>query len=240
MNSWGSEWGNAGFTWIRYQDFAQVVKYAYELIPNKTNSLPESTISKEIVLSGAVQMSLASGVQIPVIANTTSPTRGVVVKKVQAQTTGTHYQTQQGYPSGTRYRLYLSNEQAVYAYVLASDLTGAVGLLFPPDAQTSPYLSYAGNAIALPDESWYLEMDNTVGTDFIAVLYSLQPLDIQTIVTQLNESKEQLPQKLPALLAPQLIPSSELTYSSDRIAFRANTEDQQKSLVITLIAMAHL
>ncbi|NJL77085.1 MAG: DUF4384 domain-containing protein [Saprospiraceae bacterium] len=240
MNSWGTNWGNAGFTWIRYQDFAEVVKYAYELNPSTNQHAVTTTTSTNTVLSGALEMTLASGAPIPILANNNSPTRGVVVKKVQTETTGTQYQTQQGYPSGTRYRLYLTNEQPIYAYVLASDLTGAVGLVFPPDAQTSPYLSYAGNAIALPDESWYLEMDQTVGTDFLAVLYSTKPLDMTAMVAQLNQSKEHLPKKLTALLDSQAIPTNDVTYSNDRIAFRASTKDPQKNLVITLIAMPHL
>ena len=34
MNSWGTNWGNEGFIWVKYSDFAAATKYAFELIDN--------------------------------------------------------------------------------------------------------------------------------------------------------------------------------------------------------------
>ena len=31
MNSWGEDWGNGGFMWVRYKDFAEFTRYAFEL-----------------------------------------------------------------------------------------------------------------------------------------------------------------------------------------------------------------
>ncbi len=33
MNSWGTEWANGGFVWIKYTDFAEYTKQAYHFIP---------------------------------------------------------------------------------------------------------------------------------------------------------------------------------------------------------------
>lgn len=32
QNSWGSNWGNNGYIWVKYEDYANFSKYAYELI----------------------------------------------------------------------------------------------------------------------------------------------------------------------------------------------------------------
>jgi hypothetical protein len=32
MNSWGEDWGNGGFTWVTYHDFALYFKFAYEVV----------------------------------------------------------------------------------------------------------------------------------------------------------------------------------------------------------------
>lgn len=37
MNSWGTRWGNKGFIWVRYSDFANFVKYAYVMYPKKSH-----------------------------------------------------------------------------------------------------------------------------------------------------------------------------------------------------------
>ena len=35
MNSWGDDWGDNGFFWMKYEDFPKHVKECYALIPNK-------------------------------------------------------------------------------------------------------------------------------------------------------------------------------------------------------------
>ena len=35
MNSWGKAWANQGFVWVRYRDFAEYCKYAYQLVLGK-------------------------------------------------------------------------------------------------------------------------------------------------------------------------------------------------------------
>lgn len=35
MNSWGKGWANGGFVWVRYRDFAEHCKYAYQLVLGK-------------------------------------------------------------------------------------------------------------------------------------------------------------------------------------------------------------
>ncbi|MEZ5040131.1 MAG: C1 family peptidase [Saprospiraceae bacterium] len=236
MNSWGIDWGNQGFSWIRYHDFSNIVKYAFELITGNPNNVSTSTSAVvEKTLSGSLEMVLASGEKID-ITTATKPERGITAVKTGA-TAGVNFYTTQGYPSGTRYRLYFTNEEPAYVYVLGSDLTGVVGQVFPPDSHTSPHLSYAGNAIALPDETWYIEMDNTVGTDFIGVLYSFQALDMEAMVEQMNKMAGNFSEKLQTAIGPRLIPANSIAYHTDRIGFHAKSKD--RTVLATIIAMEH-
>ena len=234
MNSWGADWGNEGFTWIRYADFSGILKYAFDLIPGDGSNQAAPTTRVEKTLGGSVDIVLESGekVAVSVAAKTT---RGIGAVKAPITS---NYQTSKGYPSGTRYRLYLTNEEPAYVYVLGSDLTGAVAQVFPPDEHTSPYLSYPGNAIALPDESWYIEMDNTVGTDYICVLYSLQVLETEALVKQMNAASGAFPAKLKAVLGERLLPENSITYHPERIGFTAKSNELK--ILATVISMAHL
>ncbi|HMO39456.1 MAG TPA: C1 family peptidase [Saprospiraceae bacterium] len=235
MNSWGTDWGNQGFTWIRYQDFSSIVKYAFELItssPNNTQASISDLVEK--TLSGSLDIVLASGEKVGITI--AKMERGIKAVKV-APVKGVNYQTAKGYPSETRYRLYFTNEEPAYVYVLGSDLTGAVGQVFPPDAHTSAYLSYPGNAIALPDETWYIEMDNTVGTDFIGIVYSLQALNMEMMVEKMNKTTGTFPEKLQTILGDRLIPNEAITYRTDRIGFQAKSTGH--TALATIIAMEH-
>lgn len=51
MNSWGKNWGNEGFMWIKYKDFIKYCKYAYQL--NVDENLPLVLTEKRNSNAGA-------------------------------------------------------------------------------------------------------------------------------------------------------------------------------------------
>lgn len=85
------------------------------------------------------------------------------------------------YKSGTKFRIYISNNEPAFVYAFGTDLTGELYPVFPRKPGISPALTYKQNNVAIPDEDHYIEMDNTTGTDYLCVLYSLNPLDYEEI-----------------------------------------------------------
>ena len=207
MNSWGKEWGKEGFGWIKYSDLQGILKYAYEITtdfqtierqPNK------QIVAKSPELRVKISLKLSNGTEMPVVLNNldsrglkpvkenstasnTTPSVSIVSESISGR--NAQYKTVQSYTSGTRYRVYLDVSQPIYLYVLGSDLTGQVAALFPPDETISPYLSNKNTAIALPDEQWFIEMDDTKGKDFMLFLYSSTPLSISNLISILNSEK---------------------------------------------------
>ena len=129
------------------------------------------------------------------------------------------YKVPKSYPSGTRYRILLSNNEPAYVYVLGSDLTGRPELLFPPTPQVSPALVYASNNIAIPDEQWYIETDNTVGTDYLCILYSQTELSINDIVSSISTMSGTFEQRVDAVLGSKRVPDNEISFGSSKISF---------------------
>jgi hypothetical protein len=214
MNSWGTAWGNQGFIWIRYQDFANFVREAYEMIelPNKNLPLPPTTpLSAD--LSGKLKMMTASGEEIKPTWN------------------GKFYQVANTIPSGTKFRLFLSNNEPAYVYVFASDTDSQFLQLFPYGEGVSPALLSKKNDLAIPDEEHYLALDQVAGTDYLCVVYSKEVLDIQRFKDNIASQSGSLVEKIQKVLANKLVAQQDVSYKTGEIAFSATSKGKETVLL---------
>ncbi|NJO03470.1 MAG: DUF4384 domain-containing protein, partial [Bacteroidia bacterium] len=149
-----------------------------------------------------------------------------------------YYHSAQAYPSGTRFRIYISNHQPAYVYAIGSDLSGEIFQVFPHAEGVSPALNYASNHVAIPDEEHFIETDAMVGTDFLAVLYSPVPLDIKAIQNQISRAAGNFVQQLQSALGQNLVETNLVQYNNEIIRFEAQSGG--KSLVAVVVAMDHV
>lgn len=204
MNSWGTYWGDKGFTWITYKDYGIHVQYGYEMYLGKKKA------SNETTFAGSFDIKLATGGTMSVSLCNDQNTR--------------IYKVAKAYPSGTRYRVMLSNNEPAYVYVLGSDQTGRPEVLFPPTPKVSPALVYASNNIAIPDEQWYIETDNTVGTDYLCVLYSQTELPIYEIASSISSSSGPFVQRVNTVLGDMRVLDNEISFGNSKISFSSSSK----------------
>ena len=247
MNSWSRTWGKDGYTWVKYADFAKYVDWAFEIYVKKVR-YPEVDQEKETVitvnnfetnydqvfakvdsnyndkvekvLSGSMYIQLSTGERMA--QQLTSRNRELPVYRAKGK-----------YISGTRYRVYLSNHEPAYVYVIGSDLKNNVSKLFPHAANISPALVYSSNDIALPSEDYYIEMDNTQGKDYFCLLYSSRALPIDNIVERIKKAGGDFDEKLiTALDEYGLVPQEDITYEKGNVSFRAVTNRQVVPIIV--------
>ena len=238
MNSWGSDWGNDGFIWVSYKDYCKNVDYAYvmdvrkkslpgpvksEPIRPDSKSKPDLQPIKSVNLRGELYFKLSTGEEMQ--------------PGFYSAAAIPYYQMAGNYVSGTRYRIYISNNEPAYVYVIGSDLKNSVSLVFPPDDKISPALIYQSNSIAIPDEKWYIEMDNTIGTDYVCVLYSAKDLPVHDIVEKIKNASGGFFDKVKMALAEDIVPIREINYSLNNIRF--SVRGTQKSVVPVIIEIKH-
>ena len=168
MNSWGPQWGNNGFAWVRYPDFKFFVREAYGIEPmSKTGAAAAEPLDVEV---GLVQVhyegkKTISGDYIPL--------------QVKA---GNTFETIDPVKKGTRFKMEVRNTTECYVYVFGKETDGTSYTLFPypktddpSKTKYSPFCGITGYRLFPKDKSM---TPDSIGTrDVIAVVVSKKQLD---------------------------------------------------------------
>jgi len=247
MNSWGTEWGDKGFTWVTYQDFARFTKYAYELIHEPLAYPPSPAVAvQEPVVPAPISPEPVTPAPLPEppvpTTEATADLSGACYlitdrgKKLRAkQVADGHYALSTALSSGTSFRVYLANSRPAYVYMIGSDATGEIFQLFPYSEEISPMLNYRQNVVALPSESHYITLDDQVGRDYLCVIYSKKPLAFEAFKGRLRSAKGAFPEKVRQTLAQMAVSAEHIQYERDAMGFVAKSNGQEAvSLILSI------
>jgi hypothetical protein len=220
QNSWGVTWGNGGYIWVKYQDFANFVYQAMEMI--QFDNVNKNT---EVVLSGSLRYVRDDKMEMK--AN---------LKENK------NYRMDRAYKSGTRFRLYISNNEPAFVYAIGSDLTNRTYQVFPYSSNISPALTYKQNEVPIPSEEKHIRMDGTVGTDYLCVLYSKYPLEIENISQRIEAagSRYSFRQKVEMALGEKLMKDSEVIYSKSGGKISFSAKGKNRSCAAVIVEMEHI
>lgn len=216
INSWGVDWGNNGFTWIRYNDFIHFCVWAGEEIPDPSEKV------KQHLLSGSLLFSLSSGNNLALSYD------------------GNIFHTRKAYPSGTRFNLIFSNHEPAYVYAVGSDQSYKCKVLFPFNSKINPYLPYKENDIALPGNGYNFQLDNNPGKTYFCFLYSPLKLNIESIAANLENSKGDFYERIHNVLSGKLIAGKDINinlHKNGAISFK--TDYHKNRIMYLLVEINH-
>ncbi len=183
MNSWGAEWGNNGFAWVRYPVFKYFVREAYGLEPmQKVGAAVNQAFEAEI---GLVQVSFSdrgkmqNGGYIPL--------RNAGDNK---------FETSAPLKPGSKFKMEVKNSTECYIYVFGKETDGTSYTLFPyprtddpTKTKYAPFCGITGYRLFPSNKSMTLD---SVGTkDMMAVVVSKKELDWYKLNQHISQNPQQ-------------------------------------------------
>jgi hypothetical protein len=197
MNSWGPQWGNNGFTWVRYPDFRYFVREAYGIEPMaKTGAAAAEPLDVGIGL-----------VQIHYEGNKTVPGDYIPLQVKNDNV----FETVAPVAKGQRFKMEVRNTTECYIYVFGKETDGTSYTLFPyprsdyPEkTKYSPFCGITGYRLFPKGKS--LMADSIGSKDEMAVVVSRQPLDWYGLNNEISRNPSQdYGARLDAALAAKLV-----------------------------------
>jgi len=230
MNSWSALWGNGGFIYIKYRDFAKVLNYAISLYddalpvpppePPKPDPVPPTPLDSLNRMEGSFSLILSDGTSMQLEGDE------IVFRNLKlVSAEKTTYNILNAYPGGTMFRINFTSSQPAYIYVISTDSKRSpLAQLFPdPERNISALLDFKSEvAVSIPDEMQYIQMDETQGEDYLCVIYSKDELDMNAIRDSLqNDPDKSFVDIVKDALTDKMMDAGEVAFEKNQIAFKA-------------------
>ena len=172
MNSWGTQWGKDGFTWVRYSDFRAFNKEAYGIYPMGSKEKENKTKFKGSF--GLENSENKKNIGLKFVDN------------FYFETTEYLSKSSLGNFDGSRFKIEFTNNIECYTYVLGYDGANSMNL-FPYTPKHSPYCGITGTRLFPREES--LQPDEVGTKDVFAIVVTKSPIDFIKFNRAINHSK---------------------------------------------------
>ena len=260
LNSWGTGWADKGFIWIRYNDYTRWCVEALQAFADPYTPVPAekhhddpkpepkpdpkpdpkpqpdpepdpapAPENNTMSLSGSIEFKLNSGDDMPV--NKISSRNLVVEEESAGKEDLVAYTMMNSYTSGTKFRFYMNIDNEAYIYAYATHLTGKINRILPYDDLTSTHVG-SNSIIAFPSDTKVIKMDENKGTDYLLILYSKTPLNMNEMMAEMNKTKGGLSKKIIAALGDKLIAKDKIKYDPKKAGFQVNVTMGSRNLTV--------
>ena len=217
LNSWGEQWGNGGFIWVKYADFARYCTYAIQLIPRAAPG------------EGEVRISGRLAARIPLF----DPEDRLQFLPDSLHRVGDHYEGSPGQRQvGSLQQWHVPELSAgTYFYAFSMDADRRVRVHWPRDGQLddafsgtreSALMSLENIGVYLPGVHGALQF-TTPGREYLVFLISRSPIqDLNGLLLGLQSRPDgEVPDQLRTALGDRLVDPAQVDFAQQEVAFTA-------------------
>ena len=233
VNSWSSQYGDNGYFWVKYTDYAYYARYGYEAFPlAKENPKPAET-----TLSATLEFQLTTGTSVPVAHAIVKKGSGVA-DDGRGSDKMVAYTLKDPQSSGTQYKFFANVGKQAYLYVISTDLSNTMTKLFPYNASLSPIIG-ANTRVMLPSETKHYFLDQNKGTDYWLFLFSDKELNIDSYIQKMSQGSGAFADRIMTTFGTELVDYQQVAYKTDQVGFELKG-NPQGSIVPLLVSLQHV
>ncbi|MEL6945121.1 MAG: C1 family peptidase, partial [Bacteroidota bacterium] len=213
MNSWGEEWGDKGFAWIEYEDFAAYAYYAFQM------TIDESKKRKK-TYTGTFSLRRF----IALDQNEAPIFEDIKLKRNRKR----HYQInrkEESIASGRVFQLLVAQVTGgMYLYAFGIEPDGKIKSYFPLQGE-HPKITVPEVKLYIPESDGGLQF-NKKGKEFIVLLYATQPIpNLKDRISNLSMLEGEQPlDKIYELFKNEMVALKETNFSKHKMQFDHSAE----------------
>lgn len=236
FNSWGKNWGDEGYIWVKYKDFAYFCKYAYALYLLSPANMP-AQIGDTSTIPEKPLLEMAGHFEFRTLTGWQEQSRQPIFENADALLENGVYRLQRkDWPVGQLFQLLAATvKEDEYLYVFSIDAARTVHFHWPRQSglnenfqglNESGLLLAGGSEILIPGAAKVLKLAQP-GTDRLVLLYSKRKIEtIQKLAALAASSSGDFGQNLRKILGKYAVSPADIAYNSEHIGFQASTRGE--------------
>jgi hypothetical protein len=239
QNSWGKAWGNNGFIWIRYRDFANFAKYAYilEAYPLVFPTVVAPFNRRIIDSIKTPDASLGAKYSLKNLFDLGAQVKIIDQNETDLGTTfsGAGYRLDPLQQNKPNVKLFINNLRSEYVYAFTIEGEQRIELLLPRSANDQNTFFKENEVVELPDGPAPMRLSTGSEKGHLCIFFSKNPLNMPEIVKNLGQKDGDIHQKIEAVIGERLVDQEDISFFQSEMAFSAMSRG--KEIVALIIEM---